>query len=162
MVPLWRRPTVWSVALVALLVGGALGWYFFAPKGARHLDEPLPGDPAAYRALAAGEWRGADAFHHASGALRLLEGEDGGRLLRFEGYDARDGPAVYFYLVKEAGNATEESVEEQGVRLAAANVRGTFNLVVPAGVDPAAYDAVVAWCDTFDVLFGVAALERTA
>jgi hypothetical protein len=39
-----------------------------------------------------------------------------------------------------------------------ATLRGNFNVPLPAGFDPAAYQGLAAWCERFDVLFGSAAL----
>lgn len=39
-----------------------------------------------------------------------------------------------------------------------ATARGDFTVPLPAGFDPAAYARVVAWCNSYDVRFGSAAL----
>jgi hypothetical protein len=72
---------------------------------------------------------------------------------------------VYFYLSPVAQPARTQDVES-GLRLVVpggdedgeATVRGNFNVPLPAGFDPAAYQSLAAWCDRFDVLFGYATL----
>lgn len=148
------RPWLLVVIALGLVVLGSVGWFFFAPKGAEVRDDAMPESATTIRQ---GDWTGADEFHFAHGRVKLLEGQEGGQTLRFEDYDARDGPAVYFYLLPEGVDPAE--VEEKGVRIASAELEGTFNLAVPEGVDATRFASVVAWCDSFDVLFGSAPLS---
>lgn len=158
---LQTRRAKWTLGIIVVgaLLAGGIAWGLLAPKGTRQLDEALPGEAAKYETVGAGEWRGADGFHHASGrTLVLTDGE--ATLLRFEGYDARDGPSVKFYLVRSVDDTSVEAVESEGILLGDADARGTFHLAIPPGVDVAGYGAVVAWCERFDTLFGAAPIEH--
>jgi hypothetical protein len=179
------RFAIAAVALVlALAVGAAAYLAWFAPEASTTVDEPLPdlghgmsdeaggpGDGPAGAAsgpvpLRSGTFRGADEFHFARGTVALHQAANGTYLLRFEGYDAREGPDVYLYLTREAGDGNAAEVEGEGLRLRVpggeedgrATVRGSFNVFLPEGTDALAYHGVTIWCDQFDHFFGHAPL----
>lgn len=118
-------------------------------------------------ALRNGSFMGADDFHFARGSVALYQAANGTFLLRFEDYEARDGPDVYLYLTKAAGDRSTEAVEGEGLRLRVpggqadgrATVRGSFNLFLPEGTDALAYGGVTIWCDQFNAFFGHAPLD---
>ena len=160
-------------ALLLALVGVLAYHEWFAPERSTHVQEPLPdlgGPPSAGQdppqALRTGTFTGADDFHFARGTVALFQDANGSYLLRFEGYDAREGPDVYLYLTRAAGDDTTAAVEGMGVRLRVpggegdgrATLRGAFNVPVPAGTDALAYGGVTIWCDQFNHFFGHAPL----
>lgn len=159
--PLRRRTLVWILVGLALVAGGVLAWTQFAPAPSQQRDEAAPEGATM---VAAGTFRDGDPLHHASGNVTLLKG-DRGFVLRFEGYEATPGPDVFFYLTREAGASTTRAVEGEGAKVETdtpsgqATLRGSFNVRVPEGVDPAAFRGIVAWCDTYNVLFGWAPLD---
>lgn len=162
-----------AVALAVVVVGYLVADAYFLPEASTRVDEPLPDammddhgmDEMAEgmpHAVARGTFSGADALHSVSGAVALYEGEDGW-FLRFEDYEATDGPDVYFYLVKGDG-AVEEGyrVLVPGGEEGRATLRGNFNVPLEGdAMDWSAYDGVVVWCDRFDVRFGSATLVAT-
>jgi hypothetical protein len=171
----------WAAGGVAvLLVAGALAAYmaWFAPEPSTRADEPLPDlgravgglDGAATGGvpspLLSGAFTGADGFHFARGTVALHQAANGTYLLRFEGYDAREGPDVYLYLTRQAGDDTAARVEGDGLRLripggeadGRATVRGAFNVWLPEGTPALEYAGVTIWCDQFDHFFGHAPL----
>lgn len=165
-----------AVALVAFAVAGVLVYQsWFAPEHATHADEDFPdlgsqsmGESPASTAttLRQGSFVGADSFHYASGSVALHQAANGTYVLRFEDYDARNGPDVYLYLTRDAGDRTTQAVEDAGLRLyvpggegdGRATVRGTFNLYLPEGTDALGYGGVTIWCDQFNEFFGYAPL----
>lgn len=146
------------VAAVALVAGVA--WYFIAPKPAELRSEAAP----TGQVVAEGVFRDGDPLHHASGSVRLVE-VDGRTVLRFEDYDATNGPDVYVYLTPMAHATSASQVEGDGLKvrtptpMGQATLRGDFNLEVPAGVDVRAFGGVAIWCVTYNVLFGYAELS---
>ncbi len=171
-------------AVVVALAGVAAYKTWFAPEGSTGANDPLPdlgmpmmdmddgmdggmqgmqGPPAPLRS---GTFQGADDFHFARGTVALHQAANGTYLLRFEGYDAREGPDVYLYLTRSAGDDSAAEVEGQGMRLripggegdGRATVRGSFNVFLPEGTDALAYGGVTIWCDQFNHFFGHAEL----
>lgn len=163
-------------AALAVVAGGVVVYLqWFAPEPSTQADQPLPdlGHTAAdgmrepvSHPLRAGSFVGADEFHFARGTVALHEAANGTSLLRFEGYDAREGPDVYLYLTRQAGDASAAKVEGEGLRLripggegdGRATLRGSFNVWLPAGVRALDYGGVTIWCDQFDHFFGHAPL----
>lgn len=152
---------------------------WFAPEPSTRADAPLPelgtpddgaeetGQTTAPSPLRAGDFVGADDFHFARGTVQLFQAANGTYLLRFEGYDAREGPDVYLYLTREAGDSTTAEVEGDGLRVRVpggegdgrATVRGSFNVFLPEGTEALAYGGVTIWCDQFNHFFGHAPLK---
>lgn len=151
-------PALGLVALVSIV--GAL---YFLPMPTTTVDEAAPPDTTVVKT---GPYEGADAFHHGSGTVSILRDAEGRHHLRFEAYDARAGPDVYFYLTPRADADSTADVEEEGLRVLVpggarggqATLRGDFNVPLPYGFDPDRYAALVAWCDRFDERFGTAVL----
>lgn len=122
-------------------------------------DAPMTGSTV----VAKGTW-GGKAGHSASGRIELLQVDDK-FYLRFEDFEMTSGPMVYLYLTP-AQDADTESEIDAGVRIlidggadgGEATKRGTFNQLLPAGLDIANYHGVAAWCDDFNVPFGTAAI----
>lgn len=169
-----------------MLVGGlGVATYvyttWFAPEGSTYVDEPLPdlgvqadgggttansSAPSPPSPLRQGTFIDADDFHFARGTVALHQAANGTYLLRFEDYDAREGPDVYLYLTREAGDGNTAEVEGDGLRLRVpggeedgrATVRGSFNVFLPEGTDALVYGGITIWCDQFDQFFGHAPL----
>lgn len=165
-------------AIVGVLVLAVLGLAayvrWFAPEDSTTAQEPLPDlgqttsgpGGAELPPLRSGSFQGADDFHFARGTVALFQAANGTYVLRFEGYDAREGPDVYLYLTRQAGGDSASEVEGEGFRLhvpggegdGRATVRGSFNVFLPEGTDALAYGGVTIWCDDFNHFFGHAPL----
>lgn len=137
----------------------------FLPEKTQNLSEDAPGDTMMENASVLGEgtWSG-KAGHAASGRVELLRvGEQ--HYLRFEDFEMTSGPMVYLYLTPSTDGDTKAEIDA-GVRIlidggadgGEATKRGTFNQLLPAGLDITQYHGVAAWCDDFSVPFGTAAL----
>jgi hypothetical protein len=119
------------------------------------------------KAVRTGTFRGSDRLHNVEGTVTLYDGPDG-LFLRFEGYDATDGPDVYLYLTRKPHDESTAGVEGDGARVLVpggkegrATLRGNFNVRLPDdGTDWAAFEGATMWCDRFNVPFGSAALEE--
>ena len=148
------------IAAAAVGLAVFIGLKYFAPKGSTTVDQAGPSGSAA--AIATGNFRGADATHDASGSVSILRGE-GETHLRFEGYDATDGPDVYLYVSSNPDGAFDEGATKilvpGGAEDGQATLRGNFNVPLPAGVDPEKIGSVIVWCKRFGVTFGLAELR---
>jgi hypothetical protein len=116
----------------------------------------VPSDATAGPALVErrGTFHGEDDFHFGRGTARLF-GTPDGVVLRFEGFEVRNGPDLYVYLSPAAGWYAGKGNLELG-RLKAS--QGNQNYRLPARTDPSAYRSVVIWCKQFAVQFAVATL----
>lgn len=153
------------LVLGALAVGAFafIGLKYFAPKGSTDVDHEAPADHA--ERLAGGQFSGADAAHHVEGTVTVVrDGDDA--LLRFEGYDATNGPDVYFYISPdregEYNEAATKILVPGGAEDGQATLRGNFNVPLPADIDPETIGSVIVWCKRFSVTFGTAAVGSDA
>jgi hypothetical protein len=142
--------------LLAIGIGFGLGVYFLpilvAPSA------PAASDLAAAReqALYSGEFRrdlpGSDAFHWGEGRVYI-----GRRSVALEG-ELAPGPDYKLYLSPEyvETSADFERVKPRMVRVG--DVKTFRNFVVPVAesIDPAGYNAVIVWCETFSMFITAA------
>lgn len=91
--------------------------------------------------------------HPASGEVRVVYGDDGRRILRYENYKTINGPDIYVYL------ATDENAKDF---ISLGKVRGTegnINYEIPKEIDLHKYKYALTWCKAFGVLFNSALLQ---
>lgn len=173
----WSRRSGAAV-LAVVLVGGALGLYWFQPwklwqdetvrealpaptaqtSGQRQEEAAEPPAPllVAQGALITHE-------HDTSGTVKLLRLADGSHTLRLEALDTSNGPDLRVLLsdaaVREGRAGWHVFDDGRHVRLGKLKGnKGDQNYTLPRGVDPADYTSVSIWCDRFDVSFGAAEL----
>ncbi len=101
--------------------------------------------------------------HETVGTARVVRLPDGQVVVRLEGFETSNGPALFVYLSQNPADGEEAAFDEQFVDLGVlkGNV-GDQNYPVPAGVDATGWVSVVIWCDRFDAAFGAADLHATA
>ena len=119
-------------------------------------DGRLPSTAAPFvpRTIASGTFKGADSFHFGRGTASLIEFEPGTVTVRFDSFSVRNGPDLFVYLSPSATGYTRSAIELG--RLKATD--GSFNYMLPAGVDVSGARSVVIWCKQFSVLFATAPL----
>ena len=94
-----------------------------------------------------------DAFHMASGQVKVLRSQDGTQILRFENLDVTNGPDLYVYL---AIDTTAKDFVSLG-RLK--GNMGNQNYPIPENTDFEKYNTVLIWCQAFSTLFGSSKLS---
>lgn len=185
-----RHPATWIAAL-AVIVVAAVGLWAFQPWRlftSTEVDEDLPtasqqsdteGDDTADEreeedapepepdpepdpepvVLAEGEFVTQE--HETSGAVSVLELEDGSRHVRIEDLASSDGPDLYIWLTdQEAGGDWFKYRDGRYVDLGALKgTHGDANYEIPADADIEGMTSVVIWCDRFSVAFGSAPVE---
>ncbi len=169
-----RRRTWILVAAAVLVVLGAVTLIWFQPQKLFYdatVDEAIPSvsAPAAEPAdedaatptpaepveLARGTFISRE--HETTGTARVLRLADGQQILRLEGFETSNGPALFVYLSQNPADGEDGLFDDDYLDLGAlkGNV-GDQNYGIPAEVDPLGYTSVVVWCDRFSVSFGAA------
>lgn len=103
--------------------------------------------------------------HRTRGQVRLLRLPDGTHVLRLEGLDTSDGPALHVWLSDQPVTPDGWRVFDDGAHLdlgALKANRGNQNYAVPPGADLARLTSVSIWCARFRVSFGAAQLRPGA
>jgi Electron transfer DM13 len=121
-----------------------------SPRLTEAIATPPP--PAAPRS---GEFQGTDEFHFGRGTATLVQATSGEWVLRFDDFSVRNGPDLFVYLSPARDDYADGALEV--ARLKATD--GSFNVPLPAGTDPAAFDSVLIWCKQFSHLFAFATLD---
>ncbi len=121
-------------------------------------DAAAPEEPTGPLALAVGSFEGRNDYA-VSGQATYYELEDGTRTLRFEEFEADNGPDLYVYLTSASSADPDAAIDADAIDLGVlkGNI-GDQNYELPADVDLDRYDTVVIWCLRFNVGFGAADL----
>lgn len=138
-----------------------------APGGGATAVAPVSGSATASGAVAdasaagtlvaEGELMGVDSFHTGSGRVLLVRAPDGAAVLRFEGYEVRNGPDLRIYLTPDPDGDVfaAGAVDLGGIKATSGNV----NYDVPAGADLESFRTAVVYCFGFRVTFATAMLR---
>ena len=125
------------------------------------MEEPMGNDMAVAVALKTGGFRDADSRHRGEGTATIYRLPDGMYVLRLESFKVSNGPDLHVVLTPHGDPANRKDVKQEGyVDLGGlkGNI-GSQNYPLPAGADPANFNAVVIYCNPFNVVFAVAPLE---
>jgi hypothetical protein len=171
-----RRRTWIVLAATVLVVLGAVTLIWFQPQKLFYddtVDEAIPSVSATAEPTGSGETaspaptepveiaRGAfiSREHETTGTARVLRLPDGQQILRLEGFETSNGPALFVYLSQNPADGEDGLFDDDYIDLGElkGNI-GDQNYVIPAEVDPLGYASVVVWCDRFSVSFGAADL----
>jgi hypothetical protein len=177
-----RRKTWIVVAAAVLVVLGAVTLIWFQPQklfydttvdealpsitataeptedgGSEETASPAPTEPVE---LATGTFISRE--HETVGTARILRLADGQQILRLEGFETSNGPALFVYLSQNTADGEDGLFDDDYIDLGAlkGNI-GDQNYVIPAEIDPLGYTSVVIWCDRFSVSFGAADIVAT-
>ena len=167
-----RRRTWILLAAAVLVVLGAVTLIWFQPQKLFYdntVDEALPsaeapadpteegGSPAPTEPVELAQGTFISREHETTGTARILRLPDGQQILRLEGFETSNGPALFVYLSQNPADGEDGLFDDDYLDLGAlkGNI-GDQNYVIPAEVDPLGYASVVVWCDRFSVSFGAA------
>jgi hypothetical protein len=135
--------------LVALAVGFAAGIYLLPILTAPEAPSAAEVEQAAAGATYSGEFTrdlaGSDLLHWGEGRVTIGPGK-----VALMGRVA-PGPDYKLYLTPSfvETEAEFEAVRDQSVRVGDVRTFENFIVPLPATVDPAEYDSVVVWCESF-------------
>ncbi len=119
---------------------------------------PEPPEPTGPVTLARGRFRSLE--HQTTGVARIVELEDGRRILRFEDLNTSNGPDLRVYLSEIPAGDDWYAYGERFVDLGDLKGNlGSQNYRIPDGVDLSRIRSAVIWCRRFTVGFGVAPLR---
>jgi hypothetical protein len=171
-----RRRTWIVLGAVVLVVLGAVTLIWFQPQklfydttvdeavpsvsgpadpteaGGEGTASPAPTEPVE---LARGTFLSRE--HETTGTARILRLPDGQQILRLEGFETSNGPALFVYLSQNPADGEDGLFDDDYLDLGPlkGNI-GDQNYAIPVEVDPLGYTSVVVWCDRFSVSFGAA------
>ena len=167
-----RRRT-WIVVVAAVLVVlGAVTLIWFQPQKLFYdntVDEAIPSasataeptdataSPAPTEPVELARGTFISREHETTGTARILRLADGQQILRLEGFETSNGPALFVYLSQNPADGEDGAFDDDYIDLGElkGNI-GDQNYVIPAEIDPLGYTSVVVWCDRFSVSFGAA------
>lgn len=117
-------------------------------------------ETAVPTSLLQGEFMDADSFHMGSGTATIYQLEDGRFLLRFENFEATNGPDLHVILSKHPNPTNHDELGADYLDLGSlkGNI-GNQNYEIPAGIDVSLYQSVVIYCKPFQVVFATATLQ---
>ena len=136
---------------LAVAAGFALGIYLLpiliAPPAPTAAEVKSAVPQAAYTGTFRRDLPGSDALHWGEGKVSI-----GPRSIAFEGRLA-PGPDYKLYLSPEYVDTKEAFLRAKPRMVRVADVKTFENFVVgvPEGIDPARYQAVIIWCETFSM-----------
>lgn len=124
------------------------------------MEEAIPeaaGEPVA---LVSGEFMDADSFHMSSGTATIFQLPDGRFILRFENFEATNGPDLHVVLSEHPNPSNHDELGANYLDLGSlkGNI-GNQNYEIPSGMDLSAYKSVVIYCQPFQVVFATATLN---
>ena len=98
--------------------------------------------------------------HETRGTAKIIQLEDGRRLLRLEDLETSNGPDLRVYLSEIPESDDWHAYGERYVDLGALKGNlGNQNYEIPTDMDLSRYKSAVIWCRRFTVGFGVAGLS---
>jgi hypothetical protein len=175
--PLLRRPAVLVAGAVLVVLAAAALWLFqpwklfvdetvdeafptaSAPAVPAGGTAPAPTEP---KVLATGELISHE--HTTSGTVQLVELLDGSRVLRLDGLNTSNGPALHVWLTDQPVIEGKDgwNVFDDGRHLDLGDLKGNIgssNYPIPADADLTDLTSATIWCDRFNVSFGAATLN---
>jgi hypothetical protein len=166
-----KRTIIWGLGSLAGIVVIVIGWWLLSPlwtdmvvneaspvatsaireksevntndEAMENAVKPMDGtkaDITVMPAMLTGAFSGADERHQVEGKAIIVEA-DGKQYVRFENFEATNGPDLYVYLAKPGG------VVKDGINLGMlkGNI-GDQNYELPVGVDLIKHSQVVIYC----------------
>jgi hypothetical protein len=140
---------------VVILLGAclAVGWWLVSPLFIDTIINEETTLKTENTILYVGGFVDADSTHHVRGSATIFEGS-GARILRFEDFDATNGPDLEVYLAVDRNASEYVSLGPLKGNI------GNQSYVIGSDVDLDKYDVVLIWCRAFGALFGSAELGR--
>jgi hypothetical protein len=142
--------------VAAIALGFALGIYFLpiliAPPAPTASDVSAVVKEQVFSGTFRRDLKGSDAFHWGEGTVSV-----GPRAIALAGKLA-PGPDYKLYLSPEYVDTKADFLRAKPSMVRVGDVKTFENFVVkvPEGVDPARYQAVVVWCETFSMFITAA------
>jgi hypothetical protein len=176
-----RRTWIWLAAGAVLVVLAAVTLIWFQPQKLFYdntVDEAIPTVSAPADSSDSGDDGGDDGAstepvelatgtfisreHETTGTARILRLADDQTILRLEGFETSNGPALFVYLSQNTAQGEDGAFDDDYIDLGPlkGNI-GDQNYLIPAEIDPLGFTSVVVWCDRFNVSFGAADIQPT-
>jgi hypothetical protein len=124
------------------------------------VTEPAAGEVPPSFPLTLGEGAFIDLAHTGTGVVKVIELEDGTRILRFEDLDVLNGPDLRVILSPSA-LVEDDGAYDDGAFLDLGPLKGNKgnqNYEIPPEIDLDDFATVAIWCRRFNVSFNAAPL----
>ncbi len=128
-------------------------------------DEQVSGATAAGEASVLFEGRFRSLEHATTGVAKVIELEDGSRLVRLEDLRTSNGPDLIVILSDTPATEDAWGAYDDGQFVSLGELKGNIgdqNYSIPPDVDLSRYRSVVVWCRRFTVGFGAAPIDVPA
>lgn len=155
------KKSLWVVLLLVIIL--PIGWWLLSPLWIdKEVNEEVPITAKQQQEEKndemSQEYKGVfvdgDKQHHTSGTVHTLT-EGNQRFLRFENFDATNGPDLYVYITDSSNNI------ESGINLGKLKGnKGSQNYDLSKDIDLEKFNRVIIWCKAFNVTFGSADLQK--
>ena len=142
--------------LAAVALGFALGVYFLpiltAPPAPSAAEVTARAAQAEFKGTFRRDLKGSDTFHWGEGTVSV-----GRKSISLAGRLA-PGPDYKLYLSPEYVETRADvlRIKSKLVRVGDVKTFENFIIAVPESVDPAAYNTVIVWCETFSMFISAA------
>ena len=148
-----KKIIVFIIIIILAIIFIPLAWYFLSPL---FIDQVVDEENSFTQAVITSQstFVDADSFHKVSGSALFLE-EEGKQILRFENFEATNGPDLKVYLATDLDATEYVSLGELRGNI------GNQNYVLADNIAFAEYTYVLIWCEQFGVLFGSAQITST-
>lgn len=156
---LWFQP--WRLFTSSEVSEAAPGTVLHSDTTSPSESEPAPAEVVEPKVLLSGDLISHE--HETSGFVRILELEDGMRILRLEGFSTSDGPDLEVWLsdAQVIEGFDGWFLADDGNYLSLGKLKGTKgdqNYEIPADVELERFSSMSIWCVRFAVSFGAAEL----
>jgi hypothetical protein len=127
----------------------------------KKMDDPMPEAASNSPTIVVqGQFQDADSFHKGAGQATIYQLLDSNHVLRFENFEATNGPDLHVLLAKHPAPTSRDQIMEGYLDLGSlkGNI-GNQNYDIPAGTDISEYRSIVIYCMPFHVIFSTASLS---
>lgn len=146
------RATDTNMALA--MVRAALG----TPAPAPEAEQAMPEMQGA-QVFSSGTFRRISSVHWAQGSVTIYQLPDNSKVMRFEDFEAANGPDLRVIISAADNPLTAEDVRLNNLDLELGRLKGNIgsqNYTIPAQIDLQQYNSVVIYCRSFGVVFSSA------
>lgn len=146
-----------DTAMAAAMVQAALATPQTVPEEEQAMPEIQGG-----QVITTGDFTQINTVQWAEGTATIYQFPDNSKLLRFEEFQAANGPDLRVLLSASEAPTTIEEVQLGNLDIELGRLKGNIgsqNYIIPAQIDMSQYNSVVIYCRSFGVVFSTAPIR---